>query len=111
METRDPDSFREFDEAPTSQFIRRDLRPEVAQSLRGIQGLPTESLDNHPSLASAVHELLRLQNQAVVLDALSCRLPQTRDVSEDIGMMRPVDRESGYQVLQEHRSYDRNIGQ
>src|SRR5438270_11535902 len=58
---------REFRETPGAQFIGGHLRAEIPESFDGIEGLLPESVEDRAALLAAVEELLRLQDDALLL--------------------------------------------
>src|SRR5207249_9508730 len=66
-------SVRKFRETPGAQSIGGDLRAEIPESFHRIEGLLPEPVEDRAALLAAVEELLRLQDDAFLLQTHGVR--------------------------------------
>src|SRR3989449_11161067 len=105
----DTDSLDEFDETPRPEFVGGDLRSEVSEPLQRIRWCPAEPLDDTPPLVCANHHLLRLQDEAFILETHRARRHRADHLSADVRMARSIHRESNDRLAEEHGPDQRHV--
>ena len=101
----------ELRESTRAEFVRGHLSSEVPEPLFRVQGLVPESFHDAGLLASAIQELLRLQDEAFLVEPRRVRGHGSRRDAADVGVVGPIRREPEESAAGEDRPDERHIGQ